>query len=145
MPISKNAMVTLNYSFRDTEGYLKDFTQTETITYVQGQGHMLPGVERMLQGKSAGDSLTVTLSPTDAFGEYKNEKLSRVPKDQFFGVRDIRLGMQFDRLDDEGKIHISTVVDMDETSVILDGNHPLAGLHIEMRLAVVHVHELRSK
>lgn len=137
-------MVTLQYSFKDKEGYLKDYTKPETISYVQGRGHMLPGVERVLMGKNAGEHLQITLPPVDAFGEFQKKMLIRVPKDQFFGIPQLKPGMQFDMLENDGSIKIWTLVDVEETVAVLDGNHPLAGLNIEFDMTILHVHEMRQ-
>lgn len=144
MPISKNAMVTIRYAFRDQEGYLKDFTKPEVITYLQGRGHMLPGVERVLMGKNAGEQVHVTLPPEEAFGTFQESLLKHVPKSQFAGMRQVKTGMQFDLLASDGSIKIWTVVEVGEDSVVLDGNHPLAGLHMEFDLTIIHVHELQQ-
>lgn len=144
MPISHNAMVTIRYAFKDKEGYLKDFTKPETITYLQGRGHMMPGVERVMMGKNAGEHIQVTLPPAEAFGEFQESLLKRVPKSQFAGMRPVKTGMQFDLLGSDGNIKIWTVVEVAEDSVVLDGNHPLAGLHMEFDLTIIHVHELRE-
>ncbi|MDD5328882.1 MAG: peptidylprolyl isomerase [Sulfuricella sp.] len=127
MQVSKNSVVSLSFELSDSTGKLLE-KSAEPITYLHGgYDGIFPLVEEALEGIASGGSVAVTLDPDNAFGEY-DEDLVRVEPRSAFPTDEMEVGMQFqagaEGSDDD---FIFTVTDITEESVVIDGNHPLAG------------------
>lgn len=140
MKIVKDTVVTLNYKLSDAQGNLIEESQ-EPMVYLHGSyGNTLPKIEEALDGKEVGYATEIQVEPVDAFGEYdaelvKIEDRSRLPSP-------LEVGMQFEgtpESGDPGESLIFTVTEIAEDKVVLDGNHPLAGIALRFALDVVGV------
>jgi FKBP-type peptidyl-prolyl cis-trans isomerase SlyD len=97
-----------------------------------GYGHMLEALERALEGKGPGESVMVQLEPEQAFGEYDAELLRVEPLSRY--GQGIAVGMQIEEDD-----MLYTVTDVAADQVVLDGNHPLAGMALRFSLVILTV------
>jgi FKBP-type peptidyl-prolyl cis-trans isomerase SlyD len=142
MQIAKNSVVTIRYELTDAEGNQLE-KGDPVMSYIHGgYDGVFPMVEEALHGKSVGDAVSVRMEPDDAFGEY-DENLMRVePRDMFPAT--VAVGMQFEGgaegEDDEDYI-LYTVTDVADDKVIVDGNHPLAGMTLNFKCTVTEVRE----
>jgi FKBP-type peptidyl-prolyl cis-trans isomerase SlyD len=139
MKIMKNSVVTLKYTVHDAQGALVDKGQ-ETLTYLHGgYDGIFPLVEAALNGKQEGEKIELKLTPDDAFGEYDAELVRVEPRDRF--PKEIAVGMQFEggAEDDDEDMLIYTVTDVADDKVVVDGNHPLAGMALVFDATVVSV------
>ncbi len=110
----------------------------EPLTYVQGQGQMLPGLESALVGVQAGESREVSLTPDEGFGEINPEARQQVPLEAI--PPDARkVGASLVGEDDAGHVTQVAVVAVDEAHVVLDLNHPLAGKNLHFDVKVLEV------
>lgn len=140
MQIAKNSVVTIRYELTDAEGNQLE-KGDPVMSYVHGgYDGVFPMVEEALHGKTVGDAVSVRMEPDDAFGEY-DENLMRVePRDMF--PANVAVGMQFEGgaegEDDEDYI-LYTVTDVADDKVIVDGNHPLAGMTLQFKCTVTEV------
>lgn len=139
MKITKNTVVTLDYSIADTQGGLLD-GGAEPLVYIHGLGgdYLPPKIESALEGKSVGDSVDMTLAPEDGFGEY-DETLVEVEELKAFG-QPLEVGMQFSKDDGEDAL-IYEVTQIEDDKVILDANHPFAGIETAFSCTVLKVRE----
>jgi FKBP-type peptidyl-prolyl cis-trans isomerase SlyD len=109
------------------------------LTYLHGgYGQMLAALEKSLAGKGAGESVLVQLEPDDAFGEY-DAQLVRVEPQERYG-EGIAVGMQVEEGDT-----MYTVTDVAGGSVVLDGNHPLAGMALRFSVVILTVRAAREE
>lgn len=139
MQIAKNTVAKLNYVLSDAEGQVLDSTEgREPMMYLHGTGGIIAGLESVLEGKSAGDVVKVTLPPEQAFGAKNPKLLIPVPRADFAGVDEIKLGMRFHAQSENGT-RLVTVVAMDEETVTVDANHPWAGLTVTCEATVIEV------
>jgi FKBP-type peptidyl-prolyl cis-trans isomerase SlyD len=142
MQIAKNSVVTIRYELTDAEGNQLE-KGDPVMSYIHGgYDGVFPMVEEALHGKSVGDAVSVRMEPDDAFGEY-DENLMRVePRDMFPAT--VAVGMQFEGgaegEDDEDYI-LYTVTDVADDKVIVDGNHPLAGMTLNFKCTVTEVRQ----
>ncbi len=139
MAIATDSVVTLHYTLKDDTGTVLDHSHPdEPLSYLHGHGNIIPGLERQLTGKNAGDALTVTVPPAEGYGEYDDDLVQSVPRRALRGIKDIKTGMQLQAQTDEGPRAV-TVTKVLGDMVTLDGNHPLAGksLHFEVRIEQV--------
>lgn len=137
--VGRNTVVTLEVDLRDAQG---EPLQEEggRVTYLHGgYGGVLDAIENALEGKASGDSVFLKLEPEDAFGDYDAELLSVEPRNRY--GEGLELGMRIeDDLDGEGT-RLYTVTDLAEDKVVLDGNHPLAGMGLQVSCKVLAVRE----
>jgi FKBP-type peptidyl-prolyl cis-trans isomerase SlyD len=139
MKIAKNTVVTVNYKLSDAQNNLIEEGNQPMVYLHGGYENTLPKIEEELDGKETGYASTIQVEPEDAFGDYdpalvKVEDRKRLPEP-------LEVGMQFEGVaegvDDEPTIF--TVTDIADDKVVLDGNHPLAGMALRFELSVVDV------
>ncbi|MBV7316235.1 peptidylprolyl isomerase [Shewanella sp. NIFS-20-20] len=125
--IEANKVVTIDYLVVDENEHLIDSSEgREPLSYLHGVGNIIPGLEQALQGKQAGDTFNVTVTPQDAYGEYNANNVQQVPLEAFAGVEKVEVGMSFSAQGPEGDIPV-TITAMTDTEATVDANHPLAG------------------
>ena len=139
MRIERGAVVRLRYELRDCDGASLEDEGAEMEYLHGGFGGIFPKVEKELEGKDVGHEINVTLEPDDAFGEYDAELLRVEPRNRF--PETIEVGMQFEGVpgDREDEALIYTVTDVTPETVVVDGNHPLAGERLWFKGAVTEV------
>lgn len=126
MQIAKDTVVSISYQLTDASGTVLEKSE-EPVSYLHGgYDGIFPVVEEALQGKNEGDACVVGLEPDDAFGEYDAE-LVRVEPRSMFPAQELSVGMQFEGGAENGDQLIYTVTELTDESVVVDGNHPLAG------------------
>ena len=145
MQIAKNHVVTIDYTLTDDTGSVLDTSKgAEPLVYVQGIGNLIPGLEKALEGKNPGDQLQVSIPPEEAYGERDEENFEVVSRAVFENSDDLQVGIQVQAQTDAG-VQILTVTALDEDSVTLDGNHPLAGETLNFDVMVVDVRAATSE
>jgi FKBP-type peptidyl-prolyl cis-trans isomerase SlyD len=139
MLIARNTVVTLKYSVTDTDGSPVDEGAAPLVYLHGGYGGIFDRIEEELQGKAVGDALEVKLEPEDAFGEYDAE-LVAIESRQLF-PENIEVGMQFERGSEDGEDDdaLFTITDIADDKVVVDGNHPLAGIALLFSCTVTEV------
>lgn len=141
MRIENNSVVAIDYKLTDDAGQVLDTSEGRgPLSYLHGSGGIIPGLERELEGKSAGDQLQVAIAPADAYGHRNDSLQQEVPREQFEHVDDLRPGMQF-RVDAPQGPMVFTVVEVGDDMVTVDGNHPLAGVPLNFDVTVREVRE----
>lgn len=138
MQIAQDTVVALEVLLSDVHGNLIQPT-AESVQYLHGgYDGIFPLVEEALHGKVTGESVEVQLEPEDAFGEYDAELVQLADSAQM--PEGIEVGMQLEQQDEEaGASVIYMVTDIAEGKVVLDGNHPLAGMALKFRCTVTAV------
>ncbi len=128
MLIAKNSVVTLEYRVTDSDGNLVDEGSAPMVYLHGGYDGIFPRIEESLHGKAVGDKLDIKLQPDDAFGEYDAELVNIEPRSLF--PENIEVGMQFERAaeDEDDEDMLFTITDIADDKVVVDGNHPLAGV-----------------
>lgn len=139
MQVGKHTVVTIDYVLTDDEGVVIDSSSGgDPLPYVHGTGTIIAGLEAALEGKVAGDEVAVTVPPAEGYGERDPELVHVATRSQFGGVEDVAVGMQF-RTESAGGGQVVTVVAVEGDRVVLDGNHPLAGVTLHFDVKVVEV------
>ncbi|KEA62377.1 FKBP-type peptidyl-prolyl cis-trans isomerase SlyD [Marinobacterium lacunae] len=141
MQIAANAVVSIHYRLTNAEGEQLDSSEgQDPLAYLHGASNIIPGLENALAGKGVGDKLSVTVEPEEAYGPVKDELVQDVDRSNFEGIDVIEPGMQFMAQTPWGQQPV-TVVKVQEDTVTLDGNHPLAGQTLSFDVEVVEVRE----
>jgi FKBP-type peptidyl-prolyl cis-trans isomerase SlyD len=139
MQIAPNTVAAFHYTLTDDQGQVLDSSEgREPLTYLHGTGQIVPGLEKAMEGRQAGDQFNVDVVPAEGYGERHDELMQEVPRAAFQGVEDIQPGMQFQGHGPQGAINV-TVTKVENDMVYIDGNHPLAGqtLHFAIQVADV--------
>ncbi len=142
MIISSPCVVSLTWRLEDAQGQLID-ELNEPMEFLLGGDDLLPKVEQTLIGQTTGFETNLFLEPEHAFGDYHAELVFFETRDIF--PQEVSEGMQFEgppegsTTPDLPKDVIYTVTEVYDTHVVLDGNHPLAGLALRLALKVCDV------
>lgn len=127
MKITKNSAVTIHYRLNDSQGQLIESSfEADPMVYLHGAENLIPGLENALEGKLAGDTLEVTVDCEQAYGPYHDGLRQEVPLEAFGDIQDIVPGMRFIAETEMGQRPVQ-VTEVLENTVVVDGNHPLAG------------------
>jgi FKBP-type peptidyl-prolyl cis-trans isomerase SlyD len=141
MKIGKGKVVSIDYTLTDARGEILDSSKGNTpLSYIQGHGNIIPGLENSLEGRSAGDSFKLTVPPKDAYGEREEGRTMHIKREQFKGVDDLEVGMQF-HAQGEGGPQVVTITAIEGDTVTVDGNHPLSGMTLNFDVSVVEVRD----
>ncbi|WP_251368111.1 peptidylprolyl isomerase [Polynucleobacter sp. MG-6-Vaara-E2] len=154
MKIEKNTIVSLRYKLTDAQNNVIEEPDSPMVYLHGGYEGTFPKIESLLDGQDVGYEATIQLEPNEAFGEYDPELLKIEPRTRF--PEPLEVGMQFegvpdsdadeesedisasaddsDDADDEPLIY--TVTDVADNQVVLDGNHPLAGMALRFWVQV---------
>ncbi len=137
MNISKNSVVSFHYKLSDNDGTVLDSSDgRDPFAYLQGVGMIVPGLEAQMEGKGKGDKFTAVVTPEQGYGEFNKDLVQQVPLDRF-GEQKVEAGMQFQA----GEHSVVTVKEVKDGKVLVDGNHPLAGVTLNFDVEVTDVRE----
>ena len=149
MKIQKNTIVSLRYKLTDAQNNVIEEPDSPMIYLHGGYEGTFPKIEALLDGQDIGYEATIQLEPNEAFGEYDPELLKIEPRTRF--PEPLEVGMQFEGVpdadsddaqasseEDESDVEplIYTVTDVADNQVVLDGNHPLAGMALRFWVQV---------
>ena len=139
MQIAESSVASFHYTLTDDQGQVLDSSEgREPLTYLHGVGQIVPGLEKAMTGRQAGDQFKVDVAPEEGYGVHHAELTQSVPREAFQGEEDIQPGMQFQGHGPQGVINV-TVTAVDDQVVHIDGNHPLAGKTLHFAIEVTDV------
>jgi FKBP-type peptidyl-prolyl cis-trans isomerase SlyD len=143
--IAADRVVTIHYTLKDDDGTVLDSSAGgEPLAYIQGHGNLVSGLEKALEGKQDGNTLSVVVSPAEGYGVRDAGLIQRVPKRSLQGSGEIKKGMQFQARTDDG-MRLFTVTAVVGDMVTLDGNHPLADQTLHFDVSIVGVREATAE
>lgn len=141
MKITREKVVGIEYTLKDADGLVIDSNVGhEPLFYIQGFGTLVPGLEIALEGRSAGDRFEVEVKAVDGYGEYDPQRRRSIPRDRFPQLKDVQPGMMLEARGPEGSSAV-TVSEVTETTIVIDGNHPLAGKDLFFSIYVSEVRD----
>lgn len=141
MQIADKKIVLIHYTLKNLDNEVMDSSEgAEPLAYLHGTGSIVPGLEKELAGKRAGDKVNVEVSPEEGYGELNPELIQEVDRAAFEGVDNIEVGMRFMAQTAWGQQPVVVTAITDET-VIVDGNHPLADQTLKFDVEVVEVRD----
>jgi FKBP-type peptidyl-prolyl cis-trans isomerase SlyD len=142
MLIARNKVVLIDYTLTDDQQQVLDRSAAgEPLAYLHGASNIIPGLESALEGKRAGDQLSVRVAASEAYGERDERLVQQVPREMFEDSQEIQVGMQFHSGDDDGNVTIVTVTSLTDDTVTVDANHPLAGVQLNFAVTIVEVRD----
>ena len=145
MNIASKAVAIIDYTLRDKDGQVLDTSEGgDPLAYIHGVGNIIPGLEEALEGKVAGDAVSVEVAPDKGYGHRDDSLKMVLPRDSFEGVDKIEEGMTFHAHGPDGS-RVITVVGFEGDDVSVDGNHPLAGETLFFDVNIVEVREATAE
>lgn len=140
--IGEKSVVSMHYTLTDSEGTVIDSSDgAEPLAYLHGAGNIIPGLEAALVGKTEGAEMEVVVQPEDGYGEVVPELIQAVDRSAFEGVEEIEEGMAFEAQSADGQARRIEVRSVDGDEVVVDGNHPLAGVELHFAVKIVAVRD----
>ncbi|PJZ55005.1 FKBP-type peptidyl-prolyl cis-trans isomerase [Leptospira adleri] len=135
----KTRVITFHYTLHDTEGNLIDSSEGKApLSYLEGVGHIISGLEEEMKKMSTGDKKRINVEAENAYGLKDPDLIFDVPRSQFPPNEDLQVGMMF-QTDEPDKVF--TITELQDESVIVDGNHPLAGINLVFDVELTEIRE----
>jgi len=141
MQISDSKVVTLNYTLKDDDGNIIDQSHDAQFAYLHGAQNIIPGLENALTDKTKGDKVSVRIDPKDGYGERNDSMIQNVDRGMFDVEDELQVGQQFHAQGPDGQMLTVTVAQIEGDEVTVDGNHPLAGVHLNFDVEVMDVRD----
>lgn len=136
MSIAENTVVQFFYTLKNAEGDVLESTDSDApMAYLHGHNNIFPKLEAAIEGKTTGDTLTVTLPPADTYGERQVDAVQRVPVKHLQGAKKWRPGMVATVHTDQGVRQV-TVLKVGRFMVDVDVNHPFAGQTLTFEIEI---------
>lgn len=130
----------MHYAVKDTEDNLIDSSyDNEPLVVLQGSNFLIEGLETALLDHEKGDTFEVAVDSENAYGP-RHDGLVQQIGNEMFADFDVEVGMQLRATTDNGEQTV-IVVDKDDNSVTVDGNHPLAGVDLKFDVEILEVRE----
>ena len=127
MQVADRHVVYIHYTLTNDGGEVLDSSRGgDPLAFLYGAGNIIRGLEKALDGKTAGETLNVRVEPDEAYGVRDERLVQEVPRSAFQGVDQIQPGMAFHAQSSQGPMRVVVTAVTDDT-VTVDGNHPLAG------------------
>jgi FKBP-type peptidyl-prolyl cis-trans isomerase SlyD len=140
MKIASGSVVGIDYSLHLGDGKVIDASAPgEPMTYLHGEGQIVPGLEAALEGLSIGDTRQVVLSPDEGYGDHDPSGVQEVQRTAFPPGFEPKIGMELTAEGPDGEPVPFSVREVRPESVVIDLNHPLAGktLHFDVTIREV--------
>jgi len=137
---AKQRVIAFNYVLKNTKGDLIDASEpNQPLPFMEGRKQIIPALEDVLVKMSEGDKMKVSILAKDAYGEFRQDMIMEVPKEELAHIQ-IEIGSHLQLQLGQG-VKIVKVSKISDSHVTLDGNHPLAGTDLEFDVEVVLVRE----
>lgn len=137
MRITRGMVVSIDYTLTDDDGEQIDSSEGgEPLRYLHGEGQIVEGLERELEGKKVGDEFSVTVPPELGYGEESGEAPIRVPRSALPPFPEPEIGMDLYAESPDGDEQTFWIVDVADDHVLVSPDHPLAGLTLHFDVKV---------
>lgn len=140
-PTQAPKVVSFHYTLKDSKGdVLESSHGDQPLSFLEGVGQIIPGLESAIHGLKKGEKKSVNVKAEDAYGDYEQELVVQVPRDQI-PKADVTVGDRFHADAGGGHSQVVVVTDVSDTHVTVDGNHPLAGQDLNFDVEITDVRD----
>lgn len=140
MRVQADTIVTIIYRLMDAQGQIiEDRPKDRPFMYLHGYGNLIPILEKRLEGQTAGYQVSVRLAAREAYGEYSKSLVVEVPRAQLPPNLEVEAGRRFATKGPNGEPLVVRIIEFDDQMVVMDGNHPLAGLDLNFDIQVISI------
>jgi len=139
-PVEKGNQVVVEYTGTLEDGTVFDSTDehnSEPLIFVTDSGMMIPGFDAAVIGMEVGEEKEITLEPKDAYGDYDEKAVQKVPRNSFPKNFKPETGMMLQLGAPDGHRFVARVADIDDDTVTLDMNHELAGKTLNFKIKML--------
>jgi len=141
--IQKGNIVAVHYTGKLPNGEVFDSSEgRDPLKFQVGSGQIIPGFEGAIIGKNIGDKVTINITPSEAYGEVREDLIVQVPLEQMPG--EVEVGQSLQAQADNGQAVNVIVKEVNEDHVIIDGNHPLAGEELIFDIEILEIEEVEQ-
>jgi len=145
MLIADKKVASFHYTLSNGEGeQIESSRERQPMTYLHGARNIIPGLEKALAGKAAGDQFRVTIPPADAYGERRSDQTQRIPAKHFRDTKHLKPGRMVSIQTRRGPVQ-ATVVKVGRFNIDVDANHPLAGQTLTFDVEVTDVRDATAE
>ena len=137
--IEKGKTVLFDYVLTVDGEEIDSSKKSSPLTYVHGEGNIVPGLERQLDGLKAGDQKAIVVSPDEGYGPINPEAFREIPKSQLPPGMEPQAGAVLTAKIQEGREIPVVITDVRDDSVMVDFNHPLAGKELHFDVTIVEI------
>ena len=138
--VKENNTVKVNYTGKLSNGQVFDTSEgREPIEFTLGQGQLIPGFEKGVIDMKLNEKKTITIAKEEAYGEVNNDLIQEVKKTELPQDISPEVGMGLVSKSPDGREMNLMVVEVKDDSIVVDGNHPLAGKELIFDLEVVDI------
>ncbi|HET7824718.1 MAG TPA: peptidylprolyl isomerase [Anaeromyxobacter sp.] len=142
MKIANGTVVGIDYSLHLGDGQVVDASAPgDPLTYLHGEGQIVPGLESALEGLDVGESKKVVVAPAEGYGEHDPRGVQEVPRSAFPAGFDPKVGMELTAEGQDGQPVPFSIREVRPENVVIDLNHPLAGKTLHFEVTVREVRE----
>ncbi|MBQ9452161.1 MAG: peptidylprolyl isomerase [Desulfovibrio sp.] len=139
MPIKKGDTVQAHYTGTLEDGTVFDSSRERApLEFVLGNGTLIPGFERAVEGHEPGETVTVTIPSSEAYGDVDPELIFTVPRAQVPDHIPLEVGTPLQLSNEQGQMDV-TITEVGADEITLDANHPLAGKTLTFEIEIVSV------
>ena len=136
MNVAADTVVCIDYTLTDDTGEVIDSSDGEPLEYIQGHGQLVPGLEREMEGKKAGDAFKISIAAADGYGEHDPSRVVQVERAELPDDLEPEIGMELSTEGPDGESITLWITDISPSGITLDGNHPLAGQTLHFSIEV---------
>ena len=142
MKVTENKVVTISYSISDRDGrILESSAQSGNLTYIHSEGSLVPGMEKALLDKSKGDRIDEIIEADDAFGEFDDDMIFFVPRNQFsISDDELKEGLEF-QAQISGEMRFCRIEEINGDQIKINANHPLSGKDIRFEAEILEIRD----
>ena len=138
-------VVSFHYTLKDSKGeVLESSVNDEPLSFLEGVGQIIPGLEGALKGLKKGEKKSVHVKAVEAYGERELELIVQVPRDKI-PKKDVAVGDRFHADSGGGHTQVVVVTAINDSHITVDGNHPLAGQDLQFDVEVTEVREATAE
>jgi FKBP-type peptidyl-prolyl cis-trans isomerase SlyD len=141
MSIGENMVVSFHYTLTDAQGArVESSREREPMLYLHGANNIIPGLERAMAGRQAGDAYSVTVAPEDAYGTRSEANIQRIPLKRLGKIPRPEVGQILALQTRQGPVQV-TVVKVGKFNLDVDANHPLSGQALTFDVEIMSVRD----
>ena len=141
MIAEKNMVVSFHYTLKNADGEeMESSREGDPMSYLHGASNIIPGLEKAMEGKAAGDTFSATVEPEEAYGVRNEKNVQRISLKHLKGIGKISPGQVLNLQTKEGPVQV-TVLKVGRFNADVDGNHPLAGVQLTFDVEITEIRE----
>lgn len=138
--VEEGDTVKVHYTGTLSDGTVFDSSENrDPLEFTVGGGQMISGFDKAVRGMKEGEEKTVTLAPSEAYGEYDESLVREIPKANVPNSSEITVGTKLQMMTQGGQMLLVTVIEVADDYVVVDANHQLAGKSLTFKITMVEI------